>query len=333
MDLKLLNNFNSELKSINEYIYHIELINDLANSKPDEYNSQSFKTFLLNHKKIYIEKKEFEYKAIIISLYGLLEKYVELFLKEYLKSLINIYSNYNDLNQTIINHHFELSLELLKKIDSMAKFDNLDKKEILTNLNSCLVDPENYVLNSDAFLLSSNGNLRHSKICELFGKVDVKLLSLIKKSKTFINSENSENTFNTIDELVNRRNDVAHGAEKYDRLDNTELFPFVVFLENYFKELHGVLSLDINQKRINYEIKKNYEEINILRNFPNKFALGFEDGKYNYQIGQQIILKNKELLLFETTILNYSIHEKEKNVTIEIKPFIDNAKKLFLKKI
>jgi hypothetical protein len=184
MNLNLLVNFNTELSQTREYIKHIELINELNIIRPNELGYEKLIKLLEHQKSFYQDKRAFEYKAIIISLYGILEKHIEIFVKEYLTSLSKIITNYNDLNDIIINNHFTFSLDLLKKIE-WPKFDHLEKNATLDKLNNCIKSPENYDLNLDSFVISSNGNLKHLKICELFLGVNVKLDSLLKKSQGF----------------------------------------------------------------------------------------------------------------------------------------------------
>ena len=333
MDLILLEKFESDLKIVKDYILHIELINDLANLDIDLINNDSkLNTFLSNHVVFYKEKKAFEYKSIIISVYGILEKYVELFLFEYLDSLSKVIKNYNQLSSVITRNHFLLSLELLKKIDSWSKFDHLEKNEVLNNLNDCSKNPNNYVFNKDAFVLSSNGNLKHLKIVELFSSVDVELNFLLKNTEKFKLSKNSENTFNTIDELVERRNDIAHGADRFDRIDNTGLYPFVEFLEIYFTEIFYVLREDLNQKSISHHLKNDFEKVKVLKYFPNKSVLGFEMNNYNYLIGQSVYFKARNGKYFESKIINFIEFPEINNVTIEIFPFFTMGSSIYIKK-
>ncbi|MCP4345072.1 MAG: hypothetical protein GY795_06045 [Desulfobacterales bacterium] len=133
------------------------------------------------------DKKVFEYKAIIISLYGLLEKYVEVWIKEYLDTLSDIISEYNEIDEKIREKHFELSLKLISAITSResAKYQHLSKEDVLKKLNDCIVNPSAYKINTEAFVLLS-GNLKHNKIAELFKKINVDLNKGLKINQTLI---------------------------------------------------------------------------------------------------------------------------------------------------
>ena len=283
------------------------------------------------NKTFYKEKRAFEYKAVIISLYGILEKHIEIFIKEYLISLSKIIIHYNDLNKTIINNHFNLSLDLIKKTD-YSKFSHLDKDNILNTLNNCTKYPDNYELNLDSFVISSNGNLKHAKICELFLGVNVRLDSLLKTSKTFSLSENSANVFNNIDELVNRRNDSAHGADNIDRLNNTELLILIDFLEKYFTEIFNILKKELLQNEYLYQIKKEiYKEIKIIKRYKNNTIIGFYKENFNYNIGEHALIKNKNYFI-KKPIVHFEEHPEDR-ITIKFDKTCNSKCTIFLKTI
>ena len=332
MDSVLLTNFNIELSQIHEYIKHIEIVNTLSAIKTPELNHLELVPLINQNKVFYKDKRAFEYKAVIISLYGILEKHIEIFIKEYLTSLSKIIIHYNDLNKTIINNHFNLSLNLIKKTD-YSKFNHLDKDNILNILNNCIKCPENYELNLDSFIISSNGNLKHEKICGLFSGINVKLDSLLKNSPSFSLSENSANVFNTIDELVDRRNDTAHGADNIDRLNNTELIVHIDFLEKYFTEIFNILKNELLQNEYQYQIKKEiYKEINILKKYKNNTIIGFYKENFNYQIGERVLIKTKDNFT-KDSIINFEEHT-ENRITIEFENSCISSKSIiFLKPI
>ena len=100
MDKSLLANFQKELSQLKEYINHIVEIHDLA--EQNEIINPVFKKFTDNFRRIEKNKKNFEYKAIIISLYGLLEKNIQLWVQEYLIVISKLVS-YEKLSRTVKN--------------------------------------------------------------------------------------------------------------------------------------------------------------------------------------------------------------------------------------
>ena len=71
-----LKNFKDDIDSVKEYIKHIDLINKIEASNRNT-SEDTLKSFI-NHLHYFgRSKKLFEYKSIVISLYGAVEKILE----------------------------------------------------------------------------------------------------------------------------------------------------------------------------------------------------------------------------------------------------------------
>lgn len=64
--------FENDIASIREYIKHINLINEVAKNNRESHN-KSLMEFNTHLSAFRSHKKIFEYKSIVISLYGILE--------------------------------------------------------------------------------------------------------------------------------------------------------------------------------------------------------------------------------------------------------------------
>lgn len=122
MNVSSLDNFKKEIQQIREYIKHIQYVNDVAGYTVLETDNEQIKMLLdtlkVHYSSLGPDKKVYEYKATIISLYGILEKFLEVWIKEYLDTLSNIISEYNKIDEKIRETHFELSLKLISIITS-----------------------------------------------------------------------------------------------------------------------------------------------------------------------------------------------------------------------
>lgn len=143
-----LESFKKEINQVREYFKYIQYVDDMVNCTVSETDNEQIQVSLNklkeHHINFRIDRKIFEYKASIISLYGLLEKQVEIWIQEYLDLLAILAINYNNIDEKIRNNHFELSLKLISTITSRenAKFQHLTKEEVLNKLNECIVNPE-----------------------------------------------------------------------------------------------------------------------------------------------------------------------------------------------
>jgi len=299
MEKHLSEEFEKELSQIKEYIRHIQQVNSLAAIEvPNKPVFQEFKTHFLSFKN---DKKLFEYKAIIISLYGLLEKYIELWIQAYLTRLSN-FITYNQLNESFKNKHFDLSMKLINVVieGRQAKYSHIKKEDILKKLNTCIENTQPYNLNVEAFTMQS-GNLTHSRIEEIFKTIDItnlkkellknsQLVTLIGISSTQFSNTESNVLFAKINELVERRNRISHGAKIDDLLDLSALEPYIEFLEKYCIAILRVLE----EKDIKNHTIEKYQEFSCQGIFHKHSSIGLAIENYIIKKGDWVIIKTAE---------------------------------------
>lgn len=309
--------FINDINDIREYIKYINLVNDIGNRASDDEAINKFKTHLHSFR---VSKKIFEYKSITISLYGILEKHVGLWVKEFTSCLTKIVSDYNDLPEKLRENHFNFSVKLLSLISerNFSKYENIKKEIVFKKLSSCIDDPLNFELNGEAFYLHS-GNLKHSRISEILNSLDIKLTPRLKaiglRHGGFLSGGSSniaskgDELFNLIDNLVDRRNDIAHGEDIVNLLGISEFDDYINFLENYGRAVFQVLLEKINQLEANFL----YTEINSVKGIYKKGSiLCFEIENIEISKGENIIVKllddgfiKKEILEIQKDNVSY----------------------------
>lgn len=320
MNIASWEGFKKEVDQIREYLKHIEYVNEVANYAVVESDNEQIKTLLntlKEHDKVFKRsRKIFEYKAVIISLYGLLEKYVETWIKEYLDSLSKLIPNYNQIEEKFRDNHFEFSLKLIKTIQSResAKYQRLTKEEILRKLNSCIVTPTNYQINTEAFVLLS-GNLKHNKIVELFKPLNIDLNSKLTNneqlnnkigfSKEKIAKTEKDVLYEKINNLVQRRNEIAHGSET-NLLAIDELEDYIDFLEVYCQAIFEIL----REQFIKQESIQTYQKIEKVINIFNDKILAFEIENYHIKVGDMLIIETPEGKFYKKPILTIQLDNK-----------------------
>jgi len=227
MQKSSLENFKKDIHNIREYIEHINLINNLAQENRRS-NKKSLKKFIEHLSSFHIEKKIFEYKSIIISLYGILENTISKWIEEHIQNVSYLVKDYNKLDENFKNNHFNMSIKLISLIieKKHSKFENINKNDILTKLNSVIQTSDNFELNSEAYIPLS-GNLKHVKVVEAFKPLDIDLNILEKTTY--------------IDDLVVRRNSIAHGVEIDNLLGISEFEDFILALEQYMTTIFNII--------------------------------------------------------------------------------------------
>jgi hypothetical protein len=351
MNIESLERFKKELNQIREYLKHIQYVNDVATYAVLETDNEQIRNLLNTLKEhdrsFRTDKRIFEYKASIISLYGLLEKYVELWIKEYLNSLSNVVPEYNKIDQKIRDNHFELSLKLINTITSResGKYEHLTKEKVLKRLNECIVNPSNYQINTDAFVLLS-GNLKHNKIVELFNKLNLDLNNELLKNEELnneigltperISTIGKDILYNKINDLVERRNQIAHGSENvHDIKSISELEPYIQFLEKYCQAIFQTLF----EQLIKQESIHIFQKIeNVINTYGNK-VLAFELENYTIKVGDMLIVETKEGRFYKKPILTIELNNKsypelsvleQTNVAVSVEPKIKNNQTFYI---
>lgn len=351
MNIESLESFTREVNQIREYLKHIQYVNDVAAYSVLETDNQQIRKLLntlKDHDRSFrTDKRIFEYKASIISLYGLLEKYVELWIKEYLDSLSNVVPEYNKIDQKIRDNHFELSLKLINTITTRetAKYQHLTKEEVLKKLNDCIVNPTKYQINTDAFVLLS-GNLKHNKIVELFNKLNLDLNDELLKNEELKNEIGlNQNTisriekdilYNKINDLVERRNQIAHGSEEVDDiLSISELEPYIQFLDKYCQAIFQTLF----EQLIKQESIHIFQKIeNVIDTYANK-VLAFELKNYTIKVGDMLIVETKEGRFYKKPILTIELNNTEyreltiiekTSIGVSVEPKIKNNQTFYI---
>lgn len=258
---------------------------------------------LQNQSKVF-NKRKLDYSMVIVNLYGALEKYIESFIKEYLMHRVSYVEKYSELPQCIIDEHFMLSLELIQKIDYPKYLNMFTKEQIIKNLNDCVSD-EKLVLNYEAFCIHS-ANFRVSEIQKVMKRIGlVDLVNNIKRNeelkKTYI-KENGEceyeqlpldNIFSFVNELADRRNQIAHGANT-DIISSELQLEMMRKIKLFVEEINNLCFEDLLEYFVqdSYKIQKIYNvnkktKILCFQLECNKIATGDivikkRDEKYTY---------------------------------------------------
>lgn len=348
MQSETLDLFIKDIHDIGEYMKYVDLVNNVEVSTIDSSNTALVE--LRDHLRSFgVSKKIFEYKSITISLYGILEKHIGIWIKEYITQLSEIITNYSDLSDKFREHHFSLSIKLIGLISEKkhTKYEGMKKEDILTKLSSCIEDPFNFQLNSDAFYLLS-GNLKHVKIVEALAYLEIDLTSSLKiigqRPEGFLyeRSPNIGNKgkelFRPIDDIVARRNDISHGEDIDNIISISEFRERIDFLEGYGKAVFQTLIEKLNQFESTYSYTKIDNVIKIIR---QGSVLCFEIEDNEICVGDHIIVNlvnggfiKKEILEIQKNNEGFEkivIKEPEK-ISINVGDGISQGQTFFIKK-
>lgn len=355
MYLSSIENFKEDIERIRAYLKYIEYVNTILSNIPSGTNLSETQSLSLSQPARPIfntDKKIFEYNAIIISLYGIIERYVERFVKEYLELLSQVVPNYNELDDKLKDKHFELSIKLITIISNRdsAKYQHITKEIVLKQLNSCVENTTDYKINADAFVLLSSGNLKHNKITELLLQINISLNNELQRNEKFVAFlkeagygeqlalVNPETLYFKLNDLVERRNEIAHGADRTDNILNiNELQTYIDFSEQY---IHAIFEI-LREMFIKNESEHLFRKIENVKGIAGDTILGFEIEDSTIQVGDKLIIQTAENRFLEKTILDIHLNgvshkilniKNKTVVSIKVSPKIKKNQMFFIQK-
>ena len=206
---------------------------------------------------------DFHYAAKVLSLYGFLERYVEDVIIEYVDCLQKHLTKFSYCK---IPKYDELVFYTGSKLGTHHKFDSLSSVALIESLQKSIKE-ETISLIPDVFY-STSGNYNIKNIDDCFKRMGLdhfikdlwrwEPLSTLLKSKYpsgGIEKEKIEVLFRDIDDIILRRNDIAHGKEVSDRLSDTLILERIDFFECLVKAINN--QLDNHMLSLIWENKTN----------------------------------------------------------------------------
>ena len=285
-------------------------------------HSESLNKYVKSKKDFIRKKKVYDYKSIVVSLYGALEHFINQLIEEHILNINSIVPSYENLDKTLKSEHFRLSIQLINTIiDSRyAKYSHLEKEDVLKKLNECVTNPLNYMLNKDAFLPSS-GNLKHAKVMDALKIFDININSSIKNQqefsdylkekydKSYSNVEDSI-IYEKIDDLVNRRNEIAHDSHIQDILQPIMYDDYITLLVHYCKSIDAIIKAKEYEYTINHKCFKIDNIIDVFNS--SVLAFNIPNNEYNLKVGNFLYIHTAQNAYQKKIIKTIQINSKNK---------------------
>ena len=201
------------------------------------------------------EWRIYDHCAAVTKLYAIYENFVEDLIRDWLRLLPELFSSYNDLEESIRNtHQFGVGKLLLNL--NKNRYDHLAIEQVINGLYFG-VNNHKYELLPDAFLFHEQ-NLRREILDKLLAEAGIRnawqWINRHKSMKEFIEEiRGSQNTAEgELNELIIYRNDAAHGALIDNFLAFNALLELCDFVESICQALADLFT---------YKVIKRKEEI------------------------------------------------------------------------
>lgn len=195
--------------------------------------------------------RTYDYVCAIILLYGLFERFIEDLAEEYLDALIFRLKNFSALPEKIRQSHFKLITAQLQRTQDSRYNGKSDATRLAKSLSACLQDQTPIDFICEPFLYHTS-NFRMRVVDEFLGQIGIANASQraartqafedynnAQENKKVIPAERPEAVWELINDLVERRNQVAHG-DMSAALAPSELYPYCDFIEAYCQSLARV---------------------------------------------------------------------------------------------
>ena len=251
---------NSSITEFKEQIKHIEthlnvlekyeqIIKKLSDEDADFIKSNS------------TQEKQFSYRSNIISLYGAFEHFIENIIIEYIGSIQKLISSFDEWAPAITGNYFDLWKKLHGKL-KYPKYSFISENEMVENIHKIVINHEKTLI--PQCFLQNGGNYRANEICDMFKRVGINNINdfvikyepfqsyLSEQFPEIQNVENGRRTelyFQDLEDLVNRRNEIAHGSSDDNTIDGNSFIEKIQFVKSYAEAINNYLTDKVYERQ------------------------------------------------------------------------------------
>ncbi|WP_170285371.1 MAE_28990/MAE_18760 family HEPN-like nuclease [Micromonospora palomenae] len=190
-----------------------------------------------------------QYATQLVLLYGAFERLIEGLVAGTVQTLNELVPSMDDLPERLKDNHRRKSLEALRDEVWLTRMkDPMLSVRLIENLHSCESKAGNYRLNALAYARHA-GNFRRKTIDEAFREVGIDdFLKLVVGTKDFVaylaasghSSGNLGADLGAIDDLADRRNEIAHGSPAA-LLTRDEIREYLQFFNAFARAAYAIL--------------------------------------------------------------------------------------------
>jgi hypothetical protein len=271
------------------------------------------------------DRKRYTYIVSIVSLYGLLERFIETLIEAFIENIASAVNSYNRMPAKIRDNHIPNSIALLKAIGEERHRTRTTQEEVIANLYSCLSGDTNFRMNGAAFVLH-RGNINLARITEHLSSVGInthfRRVILAPDLISFFRERDPERDIRNvadqdlyallqpIDDLVERRNQVSHGVIDIDDIESIDLLKERChFVAAYGNAVYNVVAQEV----LKYQIDRaNVQRLGKPIKVYNNSIVCFEANNTRIAVGNTIAAATSNTLepFFYSEIVNLQINGK-----------------------
>ena len=159
----------------------------------------------------YTAEKRFRNKAVFISLYGAFEQFIEALLSDYIEHLQTYIPNFSELPKRVRNEYVEKWKKFHGKL-KYPQYKDITEREIVENLHEVVCNDKNKIMPN--CYKRNGGNYKYKVIRGTFYGIGIELDNVKRYFVYPIGDDITrfEAIQDSVDDLVERRNNIAHTA-------------------------------------------------------------------------------------------------------------------------
>ncbi len=207
------------------------------------------------------QEKQFAYRSNIISLYGAFEHFIENIIIEYIESIQEHIASFNEWGPEITEKYIDLWKKLHGKL-KYPKYSSIKLNSMVENIYGIFIDNKKTLI-PECFL-QNGGNYRSKVILEMFNGIGIKNINdfvikyepfqsyLSNKFPEIQNIEKDTRTklyFRDLEDLVDRRNEIAHGSSSDNTIDDNSVIEKIQFVESYAEAINNYLTDKVYERQ------------------------------------------------------------------------------------
>lgn len=312
-----LDKFNKQIEEILLYLELLELQKNFIAEFENNMHNENISIYLQKLSKI--QNSTVQYNALIISIYGCFEEFVNNIAEIYIKNICSFTDEMKFLPINITQKYLNRLSEYLSNPNRFRRF-GLDRDKVLENFYD-LFNPSTQISfgKNICFLLNHSGNLTNKQVIEFSKEIGIKINfnsfidnSYFKKYlkdkfqyddsqiNVFRRKKIEENTiFLQLDTLVNERNKVAHGWTIYERISYSVIKDDIIsFLKVYGQTLLEIYIEDlINylfRNKLQFTNKLQFIKLGNIIDIFNNNILCVNNGENLFKVGDFIIAVSRD---------------------------------------
>ncbi|MEY3401781.1 MAG: hypothetical protein RLZZ86_1396, partial [Cyanobacteriota bacterium] len=228
--------------------------------------------------------------------------------------------------------------DVIPKDNSSSACASWSKNTISIDITATSVGKISFVGEKDNVQICAKKSVQSLKLNPIESNVARKTFLLTNENGKILAIFNNQQLPNIdkINDLVERRNQIAHGSEEVDDiLSISELEPYIQFLEKYCQAIFQTLFEElIKQESIHI-----FQKIeNVINTYGNK-VLAFELENYTIKVGDMLIVETKESRFYKKPILTIELDKTEyreltiiekTSIGVSVEPKIKNNQTFYI---